>query len=183
MKRRRAWGIVLSAVTLLGAQPAVSREIDPAASKATFSVQHVYVEHVTGTVPIVRGSVTLAPDSAIPQSVSAVLDPSKIKTGEDDRDGVLQTADWFDVKQYPTWTFASTKITPTSAGAFTMEGLLTIHGVSRPEHLDVTIGGTPAHPVYRATGTIDRHAFGMTVTRLDPVIGNPVEITIDASLK
>lgn len=48
-----------------------------------------------------------------------------------------------------------------------MDGMLTIHGVTRPEHLDVTITGTAAEPIYHAAGNIDRHAFGMKGTRLD----------------
>jgi polyisoprenoid-binding protein YceI len=183
MTAKPAISAAFLAIALLGAGAATTREIDASASKATFSLQHVFVEHVTGTVPIASGSVTLPTGSTIPESVSAVLNPSKIKTGEDDRDGVLQTPDWFDVKQYPTWTFTSTKISPADANAFGMDGLLTIHGVTRSEHLDVTVTGTPAHPTYHATGTIDRHAFGMTVTRLDPAIGNPVSVTLDVTLK
>jgi polyisoprenoid-binding protein YceI len=106
-----------------------------------------------------------------------------MKTGDDDRDASLEGPDWFDVKRFPKWTFASTKISPVTANAFTIEGLLTIHGVARPERLDATVSGAPAHPVYHATGAIDRHAFGMTVTRLDPVIGNPVNVTLDVVLR
>ena len=75
------------------------------------------------------------------------------------------------------------QVSPSGTNAFGMDGLLTIHGVTRSEHLDVTVTGEPAHPVYHATGTIDRHAFGMTVTRLDPAIGNPVGVTLDVTLK
>ncbi len=183
MSAKHAAATAILAIGLLGAAATTTREIDPSASKATFTVQHVFVEHVTGTVPIASGTVVLPQDSSIPQSVSAVLNPSKIKTGEDDRDGVLQTVDWFDVKQYPTWTFTSTKISPSGSNAFAMDGLLTIHGVTRSEHLDVTVTGAPGHPVYHATGTIDRHAFGMATTRLDPAIGNPVGVTLDVTLK
>jgi polyisoprenoid-binding protein YceI len=176
--------IALAALSVVaGGAQTTRRDVDAGASKALFTVSHVYVEHVTGTVPILSGSVTLAQGSTIPTSVTAELDPGRMKTGDDDRDASLESPDWFDVKRYPKWTLASTKITPTSANTFTMEGLLTIHGVARPERLDVTVGGTPARPAYHATGTIDRHAFGMTVTRLDPVIGNPVDITLDVVLK
>ena len=175
--------VALHVPVLLAADTGTPREIDPAASKVLFTVSHVFVEHVTGTVPVKSGTVVLPAGSLSPLSVSAVLDPSKIKTGEDDRDGVLQTPDWFDVKQFPAWTFASTKIAPNGKDAFTMTGLLTIHGVTRSEVLDVTVAGTPEHPTYHATGTIDRHAFGMNVTRLDPAIGNPVAVTLDVTLK
>jgi polyisoprenoid-binding protein YceI len=156
--------------------------IDPAKSTATFSVQHIFVEHVTGTVPIVSGSIDLPEGSLVPISVTAVLDPKKFHTDESDRDAAMQTPDWFDTTKFPTWTFTSTKITPTANG-FAMDGDLTMHGVTQPEHLVVVASGDPAHPVYHATGTVDRHAFGMATTRLDPVIGGNVDITLDIRVK
>jgi polyisoprenoid-binding protein YceI len=153
--------------------------IDPVKSTAAFSVSHVWVENVTGTVPIVSGSVDVSPGSAIPTSVTAVLDPSKVKTDEPDRDNALRSPDFFDVQRYPAWTFVSTKITPEGPSTFEMDGNLTIHGVTQPERLAVTASGDPAHPRYRATCDVDRHAFGMATTRLDPVIGTTVHVTLD----
>ena len=152
--------------------------IDPLHSKAQFSVQHIFVEHVTGTIPIVSGTIDLPADSLVPTSVTAVLDPKKLHTDEPDRDAALQAPDWFDTPAYPTWTFTSTKITAASKG-FTMDGMLTIRGVAQPEHLTVIASGDPAHPHYVATCEVDRKVFGMIPTRLDPVIGNPVDITLE----
>jgi polyisoprenoid-binding protein YceI len=118
--------------------------IDPAKSTVTFSVQHIFVERVTG--------------------------------------GVMGTPEWFDTKKFPTWTFTSTKITPAPNG-FMMDGTLTIHGVAQPEHMVVTVSGDPQHPVYHATCQVDRHAFGMSVTRLDPVIGGTVDVPLDIRVK
>lgn len=165
------------------AQGTESRAIDTAKSKASFSVAHIFVERVTGTVPITGGSVVLAGDSAIPENLTAELDPGKIASGERDRDASLVSPDFFDVKAHPTWTFASTKITPQSANTFAVEGTLTIHGVTAPEHLDVTVRGDAAHRTYHAVGHVDRQAFHMAVTRLDPVIGKIVDITLDITLK
>jgi polyisoprenoid-binding protein YceI len=156
--------------------------IDSAKSTVTFSVQHIFVERVTGGVPVLSGAVDLPDGSAVPLSVTAVLDATKLKTGDPDRDGVMGTPEWFDTKKFPTWTFASTKITP-AANGFTMDGMLTIHGVAQPEHMVVTASGDPQHPVYHATCQVDRHAFGMSVTRLDPVIGGTVDVTLDIRVK
>ncbi len=183
---KRFWFVpILIALTAsqAAAQTAVRRDIDMSTAKASFAVSHIYVERATGTVPIISGVVVLREGSAIPVSVTAQLDPARIKSGDDDRDAALQGPDWFDVKHFPAWTFASTRIVPTANNAFAMDGLLTIHGVARNEHLNVTVAGTPAHPSYRATGTIDRHAFGMPVTRLDPVIGGSVDVILDVTLK
>lgn len=152
--------------------------INPAHSKAQFSVSHVFVEHVTGTIAVVSGTIETRAGSLIPTCVTATLDASKVKTDDPDRDVALRGPDFFDVAKYPTWQFTSTNITPSGAG-FTMQGALTIHGVTQPETLTVTIGGSPDHPTYHAATTIDRHAFGMARSRLDGVIGNPVDITID----
>lgn len=165
------------------AAAAAPRAIDPVKSTAQFTVQHVFVEHVTGTIPIISGSVVLEPNSVIPVSATAVLDASKVQSGDRDRDDSLRSPDFFDVKKFPTWTFTSTKVMHQGPAAFGMDGMLTIHGVTQPEHLDVTVRGAAAHPEYRAVGKVDRHAFGMTVTRIDPAIGGIASITLDIVLK
>jgi polyisoprenoid-binding protein YceI len=175
------------AVTASGAgaraDDGVSRAIDAAKSKAAFSVQHIFVERVNGTVPITGGTVVLAPNSEVPTSLNATLDPSKISSGDRDRDGSLVSPDFFNVKAFPEWTFTSSKITPVNATAFGVDGTLTVHGVPAPEHLDVTVRGDAAHPLYHAIGHIDRQAFHMSVTRLDPVIGKIIDVTLDIALK
>jgi polyisoprenoid-binding protein YceI len=173
----------LSQASNASAQTAATRAIDAIRSRATFSVQHVFVDRVTGSVPILDGSVMLAPDSPIPLSLTAELDPSQVTSGDRDRDAALRSPDFFDVKADPVWTFTSTKIAPLDASHFGIDGALTIHGVTQPEHLDVTIRGEPAHPTYHAVGRLDRHAFHMAVTRLDPAIGGNVDVILDIVLK
>jgi polyisoprenoid-binding protein YceI len=183
-----AWATSLALIALtsplaLAQSTATTRAIDPLKSKATFSVQHIFVERVTGSIPITGGTVALTADSAIPVSISAELDPGKVSTDERDRDASLTGPDFFDVKNYPLWTFTSTKITPVDATHFGLDGILTIHGTPQPEHLDVTVRGDSGNPVYHAVGHIDRKAFHMGASRLDPVIGNVADITLDVTLK
>lgn len=168
---------------VLAAVPQAPRAIDPMHSRASFSVAHIWVERVSGTLAIVGGTITLAPKSRIPTSATAVLDPTRIETGEPDRDRALDSPDFFDTARYPRWSFTSTRIVPQGDDAFEMDGDLTIHGVTQPERLNVTIGGTAEMPVYHATAKIDRHAFGMSATRLDPAIGGSVDVTLDIALK
>lgn len=184
--KRLALAVFTSLVLCASGAPAAAettRAIDATASKVQFSIAHVFVEHVTGTVPIASGSVTFASDSQMPSAVNVSLDATKVSTGDRDQTACIQSDDYFDVKKFPVWTFASTKITPHGATAFSLDGTLTMHGVAQPEHLDVTVAGEPSHPVYRATGRIDRHAFGMKGTRLDPAIGGIADITLDIVLK
>ena len=156
--------------------------VDARRSHATFTVSHLYVGHVSGSVPIVNAGVTLAPDSAIPTEIVATLDPKHIDTHDTDRDVDLQGSDWFDTAKFPTWQFRSNKIAPSSPGAFTSDGTLTVHGVTSPLTLKVTIVRGLPHPLYHAVAHVDRHAFGMQRTTFDPLIGNDVEIVLDIEL-
>jgi polyisoprenoid-binding protein YceI len=175
---------ILATLALCAADPtATTRAVDPARSKAQFSIQHIFVDRVVGTVAVRSGTVELPPGSAVPTSVTAELDPSRIHTDEPDRDASLESPDYFDVKAFPTWSFASTRIVKTGPQTFEMDGTLTMHGVANAEQFAVTIGGTSAEPTYHATATIDRHAFGMKGSRLDPVIGNTADVTLDVALK
>jgi polyisoprenoid-binding protein YceI len=170
--------LVAGAASPAGADAGERHAIDAAKSKAQFSIQHIFVERVTGTIPILSGTVTLAPGSLVPTAVDAVLDPAHVDSGDRDRDASLRSGDYFDTQQFPTWTFTSSKVTSTGPAAFGMDGTLTIHGVAQPEHLDVTVTGDPKEPVYHAAGHIDRHAFGMKGARLDPVIGKTADVTL-----
>ncbi len=131
-----------------------TRAIDVAKSTAQLGVQHVFVERVTGTVPIANGSVRLAAHSPIPVSATAVLDATMITRGDRDQTSALRNSDFFDTKRFPKWTFTSTAVTPHGSTAFGLDGMLTIHGVTQPEHLNVTVRGDADNPVYQATGTL-----------------------------
>jgi polyisoprenoid-binding protein YceI len=156
------------------------RSLDLKHSSATFEVTHLYVSSVTGTLPVIAGSLTFDAGSTVPVRVEATLDPKRIKTGEDERDGELQDGEWFDTAHFPTWTYSSTKVTPGAAGAFTVEGILTVHGTAQPVTLAVTtVRGLPS-PAYHAVGHADRHGFGMAKTRQDGLVGTDITITLDA---
>lgn len=59
-----------------------------------------------------------------------VIQAKSIDTGIEDRDNHLRSKDFFDVAQYPEVTFESSSIKKSGEG-YTMEGTLTMHGVSR----------------------------------------------------
>ena len=112
-----------------------------------------------------------------------MLDATRISTDEPDRDHALESPDFFDAKKFPTWTFSSTKIVPHGSNAFEMEGNSRFTASRDPNNCALPSAGRGDRPCYRANAQIDRHAFGMTVTRLDPTIGGTAEITLDVTLK
>jgi polyisoprenoid-binding protein YceI len=181
---RRSFFVMFALACGAAAQAADdSRAVDVKASHATFAVQHALIERVTGSVPIVAANVTLSANGTTPVAVDATLDPAHINTGDGDRDGDLIGSDWFDTKKFPLWTFKSSRVTPNADGTFGIAGVLTVHGVGVPITLAGSLVHGEPHPAYHATATVDRHAFGMVVTRTDALVGNEITIVLDVQTK
>jgi len=140
--------------------------IDASHSEAAFSVRHAGISKVRGTVAITEGALTVGEDLST-TSVTATLDPSTVSTGDAGRDGHLQSADFFEVESFPTWTFASTSVR-NDGGEFVIVGDLTLHGVTRPVELATEFNGTAVDAYgnlragFSATTTISRKEFGLT---------------------
>jgi polyisoprenoid-binding protein YceI len=161
--------------------------VDPGHSNAEFSVRHLVITNVKGTIPIEQAAITTAPGSTLPISITATLDPSKLNTGNSDRDADLRGKDFFDVVNSPTITFAGTKISGTSE-AFTVVGNLTIRGITKSVTLAAKALGTTTdgrgrvHAAYEATTTVDRRDFGMTTLSQSGgalIAGTDVSITLE----
>jgi polyisoprenoid-binding protein YceI len=96
----------------------------------------------------------------------------------------LKGKDFFDVAQFPTATFVSDKITKTGNNA-KVQGMLTIHGVSKPVTLNVKLNKVGVNPMskkkaagFSATATIKRSDFG--VGKYVPDVGDEVTLDIQA---
>ena len=187
MKMVRNFAIVLAALAL----PALAADysIDSAHSAAQFSVRHMMVSNVRGEFSKLTGKVVYDDARPTATTVEASVDVSTVSTREPQRDTHLKSPDFFDVAQYPSFTFKSTSVKKTPQG-LDVSGELTIHGVSKPVVLHVS-GITkeikdPFGLLRRgatATTVINRKDFGMTWNKnLDGggvVVGDEVTITLD----
>jgi polyisoprenoid-binding protein YceI len=140
--------------------------IDPSHSEAGFTTRHAGIAKVRGSVAITEGTVVIGQDLTT-SSVTAVLDPTTIDTRDANRDGHLRSADFFDVENFPTWTFTSTSVVA-AGGDYVLTGDLTIHGVTRSVELALEFNGTATDPFgnaragFSATTEISRKDFGLT---------------------
>jgi polyisoprenoid-binding protein YceI len=156
---------------------------DPVHSSATFTAVHLGISRVTGTIPIKSASLVIPDGSNVPTSVEAVLDPSGIDTHNSMRDADLKSDHFFNVAATPAMTFASTSITATDDKHITINGNLTMHGVTKPVALAaVFLGRGPGmkgepHIAYTATVTVDRTQWGMTYG--NPIVSNSIDLVID----
>lgn len=138
--------------------------IDATHSNVEFAVKHLMISTVKGRFGDVIGTVNV-PASGEP-AVDVTIKAASIDTRVEARDNHLRSADFFDVEQYPTLRFVSTKATRTDDG-YTLGGNLTIRDVTRPVTLTVTDEGTGIDPWgnaksgFSATGRINRSDFGL----------------------
>jgi polyisoprenoid-binding protein YceI len=140
--------------------------LDPAHSTVGFTVRHLGLAKVRGRFDTFSTDVVIG-DDLDATTVSATVDLSSVNTNNPDRDGHLQSSDFFDAETHPTMTFTSTRIEG-SGEEYTMIGDLTINGVTRPVELDVEFFGTSVFPMdqstragFTAAGQISRKDFGI----------------------
>ena len=167
--------------------PTGTYAIDPNHSRAEFRVRHLGISTVTGRFGDVSGTVSIG-DGLGSMDATAVIDASSISTGNADRDGHLQSPDFFDVAQYPEITFQSTEIRPSGDGNFILVGDLTMHGVTRPVELETEYVGTSSmggtqKVGFSASGEINRQDWGLTWAQTneagEALVGDTVELTIE----
>jgi len=177
--------------TLTTPETAVSTwKIDPAHSVAEFKVKHMMISNVKGRFTGVSGALYLDENNVANSRVEASIDAGSISTGDAQRDGHLKSADFFDVEQYPTLTFRSTRVVPEGEGELKATGELTIHGVTREVTFAVEGPTAPAKDPWgntrvalSAATKINRKDFGLTWNAAletgGILVGDEVTITLE----
>ena len=177
--------------TLTAPQTAVTTwNIDATHSMAEFKVKHMMISHVKGHFTGVSGRLTLDEADITQSQIEATIDATTISTRDPQRDAHLKSADFFDVEKFPILSFKSTRLTRRGEDELSVEGDLTIHGVTRNVKFAVEGPTPPAKDPWgntrigvSATTKINRKDYGLTWnTALETggiLVGDEVTITLD----
>ena len=119
-------------------------------------------------------------------SVDIVIDTKSVDTGFALFDEHIQAADYFDTARYPSATFKSTRVNFNGDKPSTIEGNLTIKGVTKPVILTVTSFQAIPHPMLKKNA-IGANAYTI-VKRSDFNMGKNApavsdEVRIDIALE
>jgi len=116
-------------------------------------------------------------------SVDIVIDTTSVDTGFPTFNGHIQGEDFLDTAKYPTATFKSTKVVFDGDKPASIEGNLTLKGVTKPVTLTVTSFQAMPHPMLKkdaiganATVTVKRSEFN--AGKYAPYVGDDVKIDI-----
>jgi polyisoprenoid-binding protein YceI len=141
--------------------------LDATHSGVHFKVRHIGLSSVHGRFN--RFGATLAVgDTLADTRVEAAIEMSSVDTNQRDRDAHLLGTDFFSADQHPLMTFRSTGVRAAGEGEYTLDGELTLNGITRPVTLDVEFNGVETYPVdgsthagFSATTTVSRDDFGI----------------------
>src|SRR5438477_6501211 len=146
---------------------AATFKVDPVHSVVLFSVQHLGIANTYGRFNDISGIVVFDRDNPSKSSVELSVLVESLDTNNAIRERSLKSPDFFNVKQFPTLTFKSTKVEG-SGDTLKVSGDLTIRGVTKPVTVDFKKGreGKGVFGEWRGGGetrfTIKRSDFGMT---------------------
>jgi polyisoprenoid-binding protein YceI len=164
--------------------------IDPFHTFPNFEVNHLGMSNIRGQFTKTTGKFSI--DSAAKTgTLDLTVQTASITTGDGDkagrprsRDEHLRTPDFFNVAEFPTMTYKATSVKFNGDNPGTVEGNLTLLGVTKPVTLHVENWKCGANPMSKkemcggnASAALKRTDFGMKFGV--PAIGDDLKLWIE----
>jgi polyisoprenoid-binding protein YceI len=174
--------LVVAALSLPVIAMADSYTIDPTHTYPNFTVNHLGFSTMHGRFDKTTGTISMDRAKGT-GSVEVVIDMASVNTGFQKRDDHLRSPDFFNATEFPEMTFKSTKVAFQGTGA-TVDGQLTMKGVTKPVTLNVDSINCGVHPMnkkdvcgFNATAKIRRSDFGVSYAL--PAVGDDISLNIE----
>ncbi len=182
--------LILIAAFTMYALPAAAAvySLDPAHTVVGFSIEHMVISNVNGVFGNFEGEFEVD-DSNKLSNASTVITVDSIDTKIEKRDEHLRGADFFETAKYPKMTFKTTSVKQNGGKAFTLQGDLTMHGITKSISMQGEIRGPIKDPWGNTRagiilkGQVNRKDFGLTWSNVlesgGLVVGELVEIKVE----
>ena len=141
--------------------------IDPAHTSVNFAAKHMMVTTVRGHLGPISGAIELDENDFTNSEIEVVIDVANLHSRDERRDTHLKSGDFFDVENFPSATFKSTRIERTGEDSYKVTGDLTVRDVTREVVLDTQFEGFTSNPwgqklvAFTATTKLNRKDFGL----------------------
>ena len=185
MKMCRAAVVLGLAALASAAAAAATFRVATEQTNVAFAVSNFGIGTHQGRFDLTWGKITLDAERQS-GSIDFVVDVGSVDTGWELRDTFLKSDLMFDVQRYPSIRFRSTRLDFAGPRLVAVDGVMTLHGVTRPVRFDVTRMECGADTVVGSdgcgasvSGRISRSAFGMSFGY--PLVGD--EVALDFSIR
>jgi polyisoprenoid-binding protein YceI len=161
-------------------------DVDAIHSEVSFVVRHMVVSKVRGRFDKFEATIITA-ENPLASSVEATIEAGSINTVQEQRDAHIRSADFLDAENHPDITFVSRGLRP-SGKNFSLDGDLTIRGVTKPVTLELEVNGFGPDPFggtragFTATTEIDRQDFGVSYNGPIPGADNAMVLSDKVAL-
>jgi polyisoprenoid-binding protein YceI len=141
--------------------------LDPTHTDIQFKIRHLMITHVTGSFGKFDASLETMDDNFDTSRIHFSADVDSISTNNEQRDGHLKSADFFESSKYPSLNFVSTKFEKVAGEEYNLYGDITFHGITKNVKLKVEHGGVIKDPWgnirtgFTIEGKINRKDFGL----------------------
>jgi len=160
---------------------------DNAHAKLGFSVTHLMISDVEGSFKKASATLTSTKEDFTDAVVEMTAEAGSINTDNESRDSHLNSADFFDVAQFPEITFKSNYFKKAkAANTYVVKGNLTMHGITKPVTL-VAVAKTGTNPMskktiagFKITGKLNRLDFGIGSGTPTAIVSDEVLINANA---
>lgn len=154
--------------------------LDPAQTSVAISQKGMWgLITVKGAFTAVTGDGEVLPDGTATGVIR--VDASSIDTKQAKRDKHLRSADFFDVEKFPLIQFDVASTSREASGNASLEGRLTIRGVTEPQTLAATVTAVEPDAVTLTTSfAVERTAFGLNWNQMGMLRG---ATTVTATLR
>jgi len=147
--------------------------IEPAHTYPSFEVSHQGISYWRGKFNKTSGKIWLDREK-LTGRVEITVDTSTVNFGMAIMDQRARGEDWFDVEKYPTANYVSESVTFREGVPVSVNGQLTLRGVTRPVTLDVVEFKCIEHRLFKrevcgadVRAEFDRREFGMVHDIID----------------
>jgi len=141
--------------------------LDSTHSELGFKIKHLMITNVSGSFNNFQGEVETEGEDFSTAQINVTVDMASISTNNEQRDEHLRNSDFFEVENHPELTFKSTRIEKVDSDTFTLNGELTLKGITKPVKLNVEYNGVTKDPWggeragFVITGKINRSDWGV----------------------
>jgi polyisoprenoid-binding protein YceI len=178
--------IALASALALATAPAFAGTytLDPGHTQVVFSWNHFGYSNPTAQFGTVEGTLDFDQANPTKASVNVTIPLASVNSNVEKLNEHLQSPDFFDSAKFANATFKSTRVEKgATADHLKVTGDLTLHGVTKPVVLDVTVNKVGEHPMRKAAAagfdastTIKRSDFG--INKYVPMVSDDIRIHI-----